>query len=250
MRYFSIYELKNEFKSSRRDTFHSQFSLLNSQLCESAQRCGGNKRDHAHDHADRYKDHPDLDLGPAAHLKVVMDGGHLEDAAALVVGAEALGELEVPNLEDDGQGLHDVDQTHQHQDQRHIQGKGHTADRAAQEEGAGVAHEDLRRVEVVAEEAQEAADQRGGEDGQLRLLDADGRHQEEDHDRDGDAGGQAVDAVGQIHCVDAAHDHKDREGNVDPDGDLADDIREGDPEIAAQILRLIAGQIAGQVTLT
>ena len=154
-----------------------------------------------------------------------------------MVGAEALGELEIAHLENDGYGLQDVNQSHQDQDQGHIQGEGHAADRAPQEQGAGVPHKGLGGVEVVAEEAAQSPQQGRGEDGKLRLLHGDGRHQEEDHHRHGDARGQTVDAVGEVHRVDGAHDDEDRKGDVDPDGDAEGEVGEGDPQGAGEVAR-------------
>ena len=74
----------------------------------------------------------DLRLLPATHLKVVVQGGHLEDALAV-------GQLEVRYLNDVGQRLADVDDAHQQQHQRHVVGEGQRRHRAAQKQGAGVA---------------------------------------------------------------------------------------------------------------
>ena len=73
----------------------------------SQRRCG-DIRENAREQTDAHEDDPDLDLGPAAHLEVVVDGGHLEDPLAV-------GQAEIGGLDDDGQGLNDVNQTHQDQ---------------------------------------------------------------------------------------------------------------------------------------
>ncbi len=55
----------------------------------------------------------DLLLVPAAHLEVVVQRRHLEDALAV-------GGLEVGDLQDNGQRFDDVDQADQQQDERHF----------------------------------------------------------------------------------------------------------------------------------
>ena len=56
----------------------------------------------------------------------MMQRGHLENTLSV-------GELEICHLDNVTHGLGDIDDAHQDQDQRHIQGVGQSADRAAQE---------------------------------------------------------------------------------------------------------------------
>ncbi len=77
------------------------------------------------------------------------------------------------------------------------------AHRAAQEQGAGVAHKRLGRMEIVGEEGSQAAQQSRREQGQVHSPRRNGNNGEKCHHRNGDAGGQAVDAVGEIHRIDA-----------------------------------------------
>ena len=121
-----------------------------------------------------------------------------------------MGQLEIAHLQDVRKGLDDIDQTHQQQHQGHIQGKGHADHRAAQKQGAGVAHKDLGRVEIIAQKAAQAAQQCRRERGKAPMCRGLGKgdHREKEHDRHGNAAGQTVDAVGQIDRVDAADDGK------------------------------------------
>ena len=56
-----------------------------------------------------------------------MDRSHLEDALAV-------GQLEIRDLQDNGERLAEVHDTDQHENQRHIQRKRHAADHAAEEQ--------------------------------------------------------------------------------------------------------------------
>lgn len=103
------------------------------------------------------------------------------------------------------------------------------AERKAQREGAGVAHEDGRRVEVVAEEAQRGAHDGDGERGRVEPAGPDREH-EHGHARDGrDAGRKAVQAVDEVDDVDVGNqiDHGERVGNP-PQVDEARGKRVGD----------------------
>ena len=95
-------------------------------------------------------------LAPAAQLQMVVQGRHTENPLAV-------GELEIAHLNDIAHGFGDIDDPHQHQDQRNIQGKRHSAHRAPQEQGSGVPHEHLGGVEVIHQEAQQTSCQRPGE---------------------------------------------------------------------------------------
>lgn len=108
------------------------------------------KGKNAHKNGNTDKNREDFFLTPAAHLKMVVDRGHAENPLAV-------GELKVGHLHDDGNGLHDVDDTDQNQHQRHIERERKAADHTAEEQRACVSHEDLRRMEVIDEEARKAA---------------------------------------------------------------------------------------------
>ena len=92
---------------------------------------------------------------PAAHLKVMVQRRHFENALAV-------GELEIRHLDDVGQRLTDVNDTHQQQHQRHVVGEGQCRHRAAQKQGAGVAHEHLGGVAVIHQKTAQAAQHGGG----------------------------------------------------------------------------------------
>ena len=123
---------------------------------------------------DAGKDGDHLDLGPAAQLKVMVDGSHAEKALAV-------GGLEVEDLNDIGQSLDNVDDAHEDEDQGDVKGKSQTAHHAAQEEGSGVTHKDLGGVEVIDPETQQTARQGGSEDGDGVRLPLGGQRSEQDH---------------------------------------------------------------------
>ena len=106
--------------------------------------------------------------------------------------------------------------------------RGHS-ERKAQREGAGVTHEDGRRVEVVAEKAQRGAHDGDGERRRVEPAGPDREH-EHGHARDGrDAGRKAVQAVDEVDDVDVGNqvDHGERVGNP-PQVDEAGGKRVGD----------------------
>ena len=163
-----------------------------------------------------------------------MEGGHAEDALAM-------GGLEVGHLDDVGERLDDVDDAHQDEDQGHIQGKGHAAHRAAQEEGAGVAHEHFCRIVVIHQKAHKAPEQGRGKHGHARrprLLPlhpgpAKGGGKEGAH-RQGHGAGQTVQAVGDVHGVHGAGDDQHGEDEVDHPGQVQLHPKEGHIEVGGQ----------------
>jgi hypothetical protein len=117
------------------------------------------------------------------------------------------------------------------QDDLVLGGHGDGAQRAAQRQRAGVAHEDLGRRRVVPEEAQAGADQGPAEHRQLanarhvvdlqvfgedvvadEIGDQAKRRRRDHHRHDG----QAVETVGEVHRVGEADDHQRGEGQVEP----------------------------------
>src|SRR5690606_37794689 len=109
------------------------------------------------------RDDPEADhhrrLRPAHLLEVVVDRGHQEDALA--------GGLEVGDLDHHRGRLDHEQAADDAQHQLVLGGHGDGAERAAEGQRAGVAHEDLGRRGVVPEEADAAADEGGAEDGQF-----------------------------------------------------------------------------------
>ena len=80
---------------------------------------------------------------------------------------------------------HDVHDTDQNEHQRHIQRERKAADHAAEEQRAGVAHEDLGRMEVVDEEAPQGRPlSAAGSSASVVLPQIQAVDGEEDHDRD------------------------------------------------------------------
>ena len=122
-----------------------------------------------------------------------------------------VGQLEIPHLEHDGQGLQHVDAPDHHQQQFRMGPDGHGSHRAPQGQGTGVPHEALGRVMVVNEKAQAAAHDGKGEQ-RLRQQAAGkadiGKGQ---HHRDGHTGSQSVQPVSQIHCIGGAHQQQQQE---------------------------------------
>ena len=141
-------------------------------------------------HGERYSGKEDKQLfflpllpGPAAHLQMMMEGRHAEDAPALA--SQFPGELEIADLDDVGEGLDD---------------------------------EAFGGVEIIKEKAQQAADHGGGEDAQLLEAAAPGQgdDSEEQENRDRSAGGEAVHPVGDVDGVDRADDDKGGEDEIQP----------------------------------
>ena len=145
---------------------------------------------------------------------MVVERGHLEHALAVR-------ELEIADLDDVRQGLDDVHDAERHEDERHIVGKGQRRDRAAEKERTRVAHEHLRRVEIIDQKAQQAAGNAGGEhtEGQKPLAPEDGDDGEEDAHRHRRARGEAVHTVGEVHGVDRADDDEGRKDHIQRLGD-------------------------------
>ena len=141
---------------------------------------------------------------------MVVQRRHLEQALAVR-------RLEVDDLQNVGQRLADVDKADGDQHERHIVGKGQRRHRAAEEQRARVAHEDLGRVEIVNEEAEKSPDERRGVDTELLIaLPPDGEHSEKQADRHRHAAGEAVDAVRDVDGVDRADNDERREHHIDP----------------------------------
>ena len=155
----------------------------------------------------------------------MVDGRHLEQTLAV-------GQLEVANLQDDGQGLQDVDDAHEDQDQGQIQRKGQSTDHAAQEQGASVAHEDLGRMPVVEQVSDQTAHQCSGNNSQIQTAHGNGGSGEEHHDRDGDGTAQTVNAVGQVDSIVTADHDEHGEEDVDHGMQGQGHIDEGDVQIA------------------
>ena len=138
----------------------------------------------------------------------------------------AVRQLEVAHLNDIGQRFTDVDEAHQNQHQRHVVGKSQRRHRAAQKQGAGVAHEHLGGIVVIQQKAHQTPEQRRAEQTQLSVIHRQRRqHQilghiaaalprEESCHRQRDAAGQAVDPVGDVDGVDGAHDDEGGEHQI------------------------------------
>ena len=108
-------------------------------------------------------------------------------------------------------------------------------------ERAGVAHEDRGREGVEPEEADAGADQAGGEQRQVLLLvgDEGDRRVGEQDDRAG-AGGEAVEAVGEVDPVGGAGDDEEDEHEVEDRAEVEAGV--ADAEVEA---RLEADLVAG-----
>ena len=152
---------------------------------------------------------------------MVVDGSHLKQPLAV-------GQLEVAHLQNHGHGFHDVHEAHHDQNQRHIQRKGQSADHTAQKQGAGIAHEDLGRMPVVAQVSDQTAQQRRRQNCQIPLAQRHSGGGEEHHHRQGHRAGQTVHTVGQVHRIVAAHHDEHGEEDVDHRMHFHGHIHEGD----------------------
>ena len=135
----------------------------------------------------------DLRLRPAHHLEVVVEGRHAEDPLA--------GQLERRDLQDDRERLGDVDAADDQQKSSVLVTTASAAIAAAEPQRARVAHEDVRGIAVVPEEADAGA---GDGRAEQRVLERvlpkrdGGKGERDDHDR---PGGQPVEPVSQVHRV-------------------------------------------------
>ncbi len=96
---------------------------------------------------------------------MVVQRRHEEDAPALAVFA--LRSLEPAHLHHDRQALYEEDAAQDGYQQLFPYHYGEDGDDPAEGEAAGVAHEDLRRVGVIPEEAHRGTGKGGGKDHQL-----------------------------------------------------------------------------------
>ena len=160
--------------------------------------------------------HDHLRLAPALLLEVVVQRRHEEDALLRL--------LVVEHLDHDGQGLGHEQASDDERHELGLREHGQAAQRHAQRERSGVAHEDVGRERVEPQEADARARERGGEDGGFQQIGTvrDGRHHDHhDHDR---ARRQTVQAVGEVHGVAHAHQQDVHEQQVQPgDGDAVAD---------------------------
>ena len=193
----------------------------------------------------------DLRLRPGHHLEVVVERRHQQDPPPEGLESEDLG--------GDRERLDHEDPADD--DQQHL-GLGHHregADRAAEPERAGVAHEDRGREGVEPEEPDAGPDQAGGEQGQVLLLVGDeaDRGVGEEDDRAA-AGGEAVEPVGEVDAVRGPGDDEEDEDEVedraevdagvaDPEeeGRLEADLVAGDPPEAEREEELERGACSG-----
>ena len=88
---------------------------------------------------------------------------------------------------------------------------------------------------VVDEEGRKPADERCREQRERRLAPEPRADREEGHDRDSDTGRKAVDTVGQVDRVDAAHDDEHREDQIDEPRNVERHVPERDVEVARQV---------------
>ena len=157
-----------------------------------------------------------------------MKGRHPEKAFAV-------GRFEVDHLDDIRESLQHIDQSHQRDDQGDVQGKGQTTHRPPQEQGAGVPHEHLGWMEVIDQKGGQAARQGRRHHRQVAAVEP-GRHRHiEEGDGDGDPGGQPVDAVRQVHCVDGSHHDEGGEDHIDHPWHGQLHIKKGDVQTRGQI---------------
>ena len=92
-------------------------------------------------------------------LEMVVDRGHQEDALA--------GALVDRDLDDDRQRLDHEQAADDHQHELVVRGDRDRAERSAQREAAGVAHEDRRRRRVEPQEGEPRADDRQQQHGEV-----------------------------------------------------------------------------------
>src|SRR5262252_41088 len=175
------------------------------------------------DDSDNHEPADDLRLAPPALLEVVMNRSHLEDTLT--------GHLERRHLDDDRQTFHQKHAADDEEQQFLFDQNRDRRERGTKRQRSDVAHEDLRRVRVVPEEAERRADERTTEHGELgdwrqvNHIEIVGKNAVADdighcrvrrcRDRHR-ADRETVEAVGQIHGVGPPDEEEDRERHVLP----------------------------------
>ena len=157
-----------------------------------------------------------------------MYGSHQQQA--LPFAEFAFGVFEVADLHHHRETLDQEHAAQQRQQQFLADAEGEDGDDAADRQGAGVTHEDLRREGVVPQEADQRPREGRREDDQLsavgdihdvEVVGVDdmprevGQYAEYCHDRDGDARGQPVEAVGEVGAIRHRRDDEDRHQHVE-----------------------------------
>jgi hypothetical protein len=162
---------------------------------------------------------------PDAHEAVV---------EVVVVGAERRAAVLEP-LEDHERRVEDRHGQHEHRRDEGDRGgrleqpvERERGEQEAERERARVAHEDLRRVVVVAQEAERGAADDGGQGGRVRAQEGRGEDRERGRGDRHDAGGQRVHAVDEVHEVGHAGDPQHRQGIGQPAQVVVADERQGD----------------------
>lgn len=130
------------------------------------------------------------------------------------------------HLQNHRERLGDEDRTGEGQDDFAAQQKRRDAKHAAEGEGAGIAHEDLRRVAVVPQKAEAGAGHSEKVDadfaapfdvedvevtGEVDVVGEKGEEGEHERDHDETAGSQAIEAVSEVHGVGGAGDDEQNE---------------------------------------
>lgn len=166
----------------------------------------------------------DLGFVPAKPFEMVMERGHSKDSKA-GAGAAA-GVFEPGGLDNDGEGFDDKDATGDQENERLMDQDGHDSERAAEREGSGIPHENLRGVAVEPEESETGTEHGGAEDrefagarhegdlevrGEVTIAGDVGKNDESGSDDESAADGEAVKAVGEIDGVGAADDGQESE---------------------------------------
>ena len=169
------------------------------------------------------EDQDDFFLAPAVFERVVIvDRRHPEQASA--------GGFEIVDLDDHGELLGQVDDEEQRNEDLHLFDHGEKAERTADRERAGVAHEGAGRVFVVKQESEEAADHREGKDLHFAGV---SDQEEEQIGRDGDVDQQAVKAIGEVDRVGRPDDEEQGQDDEGADVQVERD-RAGDRDFGGQ----------------
>src|SRR4051812_45652940 len=106
----------------------------------------GRDRHRRQHRADQPEADDDLRFRPAFALKMIMDGGHEEDALALAVADS--GVLEVVALDDDRKSLGDEDTADEDERELVSDDDRDVRDQTAQRQRAGVTHKDARGIAI------------------------------------------------------------------------------------------------------
>src|ERR1051326_4784059 len=189
------------------------------------------KRRQAEDHqknGDDIKSRDDLRLGPSAHLEMMVERRHLEDAPSFTVLPARV--LEVITLDDHRDCFHQEHSAERRQQKLFLDQDAERTDRASKGKRPRIAHKDLRREGVKPQESQRSTHESRTVDAQfpvspeerdrevlaeIRTSGNIGHHRKRQCDDADSPGRKPVQPVGEVHRVARSDNHEDDHRDVE-----------------------------------